>query len=167
MIEEQQMFFYAGGGLVDTKFIPSSITLSCIPGGLYPNIDQLFHFGYRLVFAQLSLPVGGYSELELQCVACFLADDGKLEYALDCITHSLPIMLEFKRSMWATGAPGHMEEIAAEYAQHPKCANNEKIRLVRQKMGLTRDKQWGPYGEDRRLLRLVSQYRRRENRRRL
>ncbi|PCH42308.1 hypothetical protein WOLCODRAFT_143973 [Wolfiporia cocos MD-104 SS10] len=94
---------------------------------------------------------GDYSYFDQRSVDFFFSKGGQIQFALDCIIDSLPDELEMWQAVPAIGLLGFEAEIEAEYAQFPQCANNQEIRLMRQNMGLTPGKQWGPYGEARSL----------------
>ncbi|KAF9245245.1 hypothetical protein BU15DRAFT_41028 [Melanogaster broomeanus] len=149
----------------------TEMSLDYIPRHLFPNLYKTFFKGYVTVFQAVSAVLGRsgpqrgnannylstciptpMAVLTTQAVNFYLQKGGRVEYALDAITHRSKDMSplgdgEFD-SIWdEVSADPEDDEggVGQLWRSLPRCDNDLEFDLVRRKLGLNPDATWGPY----------------------
>jgi hypothetical protein len=149
------------------------LALDFIPPEMWSLVYKTFYLGYHEVFKAISrvvhrqssptqIPIptapvilaelidgtrnGSSSYFDAQAVNFFLGKGGKVDWALDCVVHSM-------EEQEADGSFSEMwddpEYGSDEWKTLPHCANDLEFDLVREKIGLSKGKIWGPYYQSR------------------
>lgn len=145
------------------------LALDFIPPEMWLHVYKTFYLGYHAVFKAISrvvhrqsspirLPIpttsvvltelvdtvrnGTSHYFDAQAVDFFLNKGGKVDWALDCVVHAMEEQEEDGSfsEMWDDPEYG-----SDEWRTLPHCANDLEFRLVREMIGLSKGKVWGPY----------------------
>ncbi|KAK0461730.1 ankyrin repeat family protein [Desarmillaria tabescens] len=126
-----------------------------LPQQLHSSLYKTFYAGYISIFGALyNLLENSSASFSLDIVNQVARNDfsadfyfqrgGKVEYALDAITDSA-----LNQSLLGDGEFHAVFDDDKDYRALPKCANDLEFQLVRDMLGLTADRPWGPYSSHR------------------
>jgi hypothetical protein len=160
----EEMFFPVPRQPISTEDITSTTSLMYIPPELHPAIFKTFYKGYSEVFkgisralARPSIPTpsvvlfessvngGGMGYFDSQALHFYLNKGGRVEFALDCITHAAkeqsPLGDGSFEDLWDDEDSGS----DLGWKEMPTCRNDLEFELVRARLGLDPRRMWGPY----------------------
>ncbi|KAJ7581864.1 hypothetical protein C8J56DRAFT_1168494 [Mycena floridula] len=144
---------FVKGQALDAEDVCMLLSGECIPPSLYPNVFKTFYVGYTKLFGVaheiLSNPAMPMFNKEaiisalpfspsiqyISSIEFFFNKGGRIEHVLDAIMHS--VICEFD--------DGVFEPWSEDWDTFPVCANDQEFMLVRNRLGLSSQEQWGPY----------------------
>ncbi|KAJ7581869.1 hypothetical protein C8J56DRAFT_1056870 [Mycena floridula] len=149
---------FVKGQVHDAEDICMLVNGEYIPPSLYPNFFKTFYLGYTELFgvardvlcdpamprfnkeAMISVLRSSSSIRFSSSIQFFFNKGGRIEYVLDAIMNS--VICKFNDGVFEPGSE--------DWDTFPVCANDEEFMLVRDRLGLSSQEQWGPYhhGDD-------------------
>ncbi|KAK0491408.1 ankyrin repeat family protein [Armillaria novae-zelandiae] len=137
--------------VIDIRTLLLDVASDYLPLQLHSSLYKTFYAGYISVFGTLyDLLHNSNDSFSLDKVNLIARNDisthfyfqrgGKVEYALDAIIDGA------LDQSWLGDREFHaMFDTDKDYMALPKCANDLEFQLVRDMLGLTADRPWGPY----------------------
>lgn len=154
---------FTAGRTISTFEVESGVALDYLPRRLWQRVDETFYDAFRSMLhaiatvlqrpdtAGIPSPSAVRAELGTAGAAAFFVRGGRVEHALDLVTHAAESQSLVGDGTWDEMVEDGVAEgdaTWADWTRLPRCENDLEFGMVRERLGLSRDEQWGPYVGD-------------------